>query len=75
MRKHMVIQSKLSNKKHEQAEKLTAAWTGLFPVSMLAADFLTNAPSEACSLIKYDILNMKSKNRKRINFNDILNPS
>ena len=30
---------------------LTAAWTGFFPLSMLAADLLTNDPSEGCKKI------------------------
>lgn len=36
------------NKHVYKIQKLTAAETGLFPLSMLAADFLTNELSEAC---------------------------
>jgi hypothetical protein len=34
--------------KQNRIKKLTAAGRGLLPLSMLAADFLTNEPSEVC---------------------------
>jgi hypothetical protein len=36
---------------NDKKKKFTAAGAGLFPESMLAADFLTNEPSDVCKRI------------------------